>query len=201
MIDIEAVNIPRAYLRGTQTVDGDLPVGAQHGLGKTAFGSALRGAAGGPTEEEVAGGPVREEGFHDVVVVGGHVVVVVEGVGDGALVVEPEGTADAGGVVALAAAGVVGDGVAGVELEGVDVRVDCAADVDVAGFQGFADDEGGQAFEEGVGFVGEIGQRGDGEASCGGESYEVGYVVVDGRDDLRDASLILLDHCTDLVAD
>lgn len=153
MINIEAINIPRADLRRAQTVDRDLPVGAQHGLRETALGSALRGAAGGAAEEEVAGGPVAEEGFHDVVVVCGHVVVIVQGVGHGVLVVKPEWTADPGGVVAFAAAGVVGDGVAGVELERIDVRVHCATDVDVAGFQSFANDEGGQAFEESVGFV------------------------------------------------
>lgn len=134
MIDKEAVDIPRAYLPGTQTVDSNLPISTQHGLRQIALGAALSSAAGGAAEKEVAGGPVGEEGFHDVVVVGLHVFVVVQGVGHGALVVEPEGTADAGGVVAFAAAGVVGDGATRIKLEGVDVRVDCAADVDVAGY-------------------------------------------------------------------
>ena len=108
MVHIDAIHIPSTNLPITQAIRRHHPIRPKQRLGETSLRASGCGTAGGAAEEEVAGCPVGEEGGELGVVIRGHVDVVVEGVSDvgGGIVVE--GAADPRGVVAVAAAGVVG---------------------------------------------------------------------------------------------
>ena len=108
MVHLKAIHIPRAYLPRAQTIWRQHPFGADERLRQRPFQASRCSAACGAAEEQIAAGPVAEHGGQLAVAIRGHFFVVVEGVGDLGLPVEPEGATDAVGVVALAAAGTVG---------------------------------------------------------------------------------------------